>query len=151
MDARAIIVLVPLLAAGSPGARADETVIRTSPPPVPKPPAPAGQVRFRAYDGFGVFGPVPDVGAVPIGIDVSVDLVRCADGNTEVGAMTIGGWDAALTGTCSRAERPGTVEVTGAATAAPAQPTLSTRPADEPGGPIHCDPSTWHCAPATTP
>lgn len=148
------VALVALVAAvglhGAAGA-ADPPPARTgwnagTRPPAAEPPAaaPAGQMQVRVYEGFGTLGPVYGAKDTPLAVDVGLGLVTCPDGDTEIGAMNIGGARYDVAGTCRGTER-GSVTVEGATGAT--RPVAQAGPAaDAARGIIRCDPSTWRCA-----
>jgi hypothetical protein len=157
--AAARALLIALVAAAGPCAvagaadppKAGGWNARTRPPaaavadPAPAP-APAGQMQVRVYEGFGTLGPVYGAKDAPLAVDVGLGLVTCPDGDTEIGAMNIGGLRYDVAGTCRGTER-GNVSVTGAtgATRPVAQAGAATNGA---GGVIRCDPGAWRCASA---
>lgn len=140
----------PPQAPAAPAASAT-TVIRTAPaqPPAP-PPAPTAELRLRAYDGFGADRPAHDDAEVPFAVDLGIGLTTCPDGNTEVGALDVGGWRQDVTGTCSSIANRGSLSVDGATTGSLAG-TAATRGPGEAKTVTRCDPATWNCASAPAP
>ncbi|MCK6371882.1 MAG: hypothetical protein L6Q83_11280 [Gammaproteobacteria bacterium] len=101
---------------------------------------PQTTMNIRVYEGFNTLGPVFGSRDTPLAVDVGVALVTCPDGNTEVGALDIGGWNYQLGTACQAAGRRGAIRVNaGSAQTAPAE----RGPA---AGVIRCDPATWRCA-----
>lgn len=143
--------------------------------PTPPAPQPAGQMQLRVYEGFNTLGPIYDARGsgssgrrnddTQLGIDVAVGLVECADGNTRIDAMNIGGWRYDVAQACSDTSPRGAVGVktaprTGDASSQPdasrdekAIIARTARPreddtADSAGAPtvIRCNPATWGCS-----
>ncbi len=122
----------------------------------PQPPGPAAaqtattpesRINVRVYEGFATLGPVFGSRDTPLAVDVGVSLATCPDGNTEVRALEIGGWNYQVAGSCAANATRGTIRVNaGSARTAPQAPPAP--PATAPAATIRCDPATWRCAPA---
>lgn len=110
---------------------------------------PAGQLQVRVYEGFGTLGPVYGAKDDARAVDVAVGLVTCPDGDTEIGAMNIGGMRYDVAGTCRDAGR-GSVTVEGAAPSG-AAPVAAAGTAPAAGGVIRCDPGAWRCTSSAPP
>lgn len=105
---------------------------------------PQSQIQVRVYEGFSTLGPVFGSRSTPLAVDVGVSLGDCPDGNTEVRALDIGGWNYQVASGCATNSTRGTIRVdAGSARTAPPAPRAAAQP-----GTIRCDPATWRCAPA---
>lgn len=107
--------------------------------------APNGQVTLRVYEGFNTFGPVFGHRHPAQAIDVTAQMETCANGNTRIRALNIGGWLYQVSGDCGDYHRGSDVTVNwGSGT------TLTTterrESADDSNDKIiRCDPKTWNC------
>jgi len=100
---------------------------------------------LRVYDGDRVFGPVLDDEGQVLGLNVTTTLETCADGNTIVRALNIGGWNYRLNASCSDFSRGSRITVRREADGMVIRETTNQR--REAGIPriIRCEPGRWTC------
>ena len=100
---------------------------------------------LRVYDGDRVFGPVLDDEGQALGLNVTTALETCADGNTIVKALNIGGWNYSLDVSCSDFSRGSRITLRREADGLVIRETTNQR--REAGVPrvIRCEPGRWTC------
>jgi hypothetical protein len=100
---------------------------------------------LRVYDGDRVFGPVLDDEGQVLGLNVTTALETCADGNTIVRALNIGGWEYRLDASCSDFSRGSRITVRREADGMVIRDATNQR--REAGTPrvIRCEPGRWTC------
>ena len=100
---------------------------------------------LRVYDGDRVFGPVLDDEGQVLGLNVTTALETCADGNTLVKALNIGGWQYSLDVSCSDFSRGSRITLRREADGLVVRESTNQR--REAGVPrvIRCEPGRWTC------
>jgi hypothetical protein len=100
---------------------------------------------LRVYDGDRVFGPVLDEEGQVLGLNVTTALETCADGNTIVKALNIGGWHYSLDVSCSDFSRGSRITLRREADGLVIRESANQR--REAGVPrvIRCEPGRWTC------
>lgn len=118
----------------------------------PSPPAPAtgpvpgpATLSLRLYEGARDFGPVFDAQGEALALDVTADLETCADGNTIVRGLNLGGWRYRLDASCEDFSRGTVITVTETAAGTEIRRQVGGRPAGEAPTRIRCEAATWTC------
>lgn len=137
-----LVVSAALLPAPAQQAAAQDATAAV--PPAATTVRPQSRANVRVYEAWATLGPVYGWHDTPLAVDVGVALATCPDGNTEIRALDVGGWQYHVASSCTAGNERGSIRVdAGSLKTTPPPATPAAQPTT-----IRCNPATWRCAPA---